>query len=130
VLHAKLATNTTGPPQLAHSSSTAHSLTASITHPQALTITASQGGSGAIDMNTQWKKGRNDGPMGLGWKIICALLYFFPLQEIGAYGHLFIEKFPLYAWIDQLTGARHWLPATAPARCCTPHASTARQLHL
>lgn len=54
-------------------------------------------------MNAQWKKGRNDGPMGMGWKVICALLYFFPLQEIGAYGHTFIEKFPIYAWIDQLT---------------------------
>jgi hypothetical protein len=56
-----------------------------------------------------WKYGRNEGGMGWGWKLVCAILYMLPWTDVTEKTVFFIERFPTFAWAEHFTEPfEHW----------------------
>ncbi|KAG1658713.1 hypothetical protein FOA52_005292 [Chlamydomonas sp. UWO 241] len=77
-------------------------------------ITESQSGANAADDDDEevkkgWKFGRNEGSMGWGWKLCCAILYMLPWVDVTEKTVYFIERFPAFHWTEYFTEPfEHW----------------------
>lgn len=70
-------------------------------------VQASKGGAADEDeeeLKKGWKFGRNEGPMGWGWKLLCAILYMLPWVDVTEKTVYFIERFPAFHWTEYFTG--------------------------
>lgn len=70
---------------------------------------AGAGGDDEAAEKRGWKYGRNEGGMGWGWKLVCAILYMLPWTDVTEKTVFFIERFPAFAWAEYFTEPfEHW----------------------
>lgn len=82
-----------------------------LSHPPAAAGDAAAGGDEEDEEAEKrgWKYGRNEGGMGWGWKLVCAILYMLPWTDVTEKTVWLIERFPTFAWTEHFTEPfEHW----------------------